>query len=206
MNNTKCYTSEMLMHSMGLSVGDRIKINNKDNTYIIELNEYDEPIYIEEYTKIKFPIADLLNKNVEILPTSKKVGDLKCEEIGGSINCPLRFICDCSVSTKNNLTLYQILKLKSDNSYQDKEIHDLLKNRLNKEISEVNVMGKVTKKIKDLTINEIIQIAKKYKGKCNKECPLYNVKYIQCYNYCESCDSKQKDIEEDFEQGVDLDE
>lgn len=42
------------------------------------------------------------------------------------------------------------------------------------------------KKIKagDLTLNKIVNIAEKYKGKCSK-CPLYNVPFVPCFKFCE---------------------
>lgn len=139
------FTSEDLMKAMGLNVGDRVKIKFEvSNTIeerivnIVSDNNWDICL---EHDGVVVPITVLLNKDFEILPKPKRVGDLKCWEIGGSINCPLRFICDCSVSnnsisTKDNLILYQILKLKSDNSYQDQEIYNLLKARLDKEVEE----------------------------------------------------------------------
>lgn len=134
------FTSEMLMKAMGLVVGDYIRIGTKElEKYTFLVGDEDGLMLI--YEDYEYPICYLLDRDFEILPKPKKVGDLKCWEIGGSINCPLRFICDCSISndsisTKDNLTLYQILKLKSDNSYQDQEIHDLLKKRLDKEVEE----------------------------------------------------------------------
>ena len=130
------FTSEDLMKAMGLQVGDKIRIND-GNIFKVISEDTIRSIESEYCTCLCY----IIDHDFEILPKPKRVGDLKCWEIGGTINCPLRFICDCSVSnnsisTKDNLTLYQILKLKSDNSYQDQEIHDLLKTRLDKEVEE----------------------------------------------------------------------
>ena len=59
-------------------------------------------------------------------------------------------------------------------------------------------------KIKDLTIEQILKIAKKYAWKCSK-CPLIYVEHIECYNFCELKETEQKEIEESFEQEIEVD-
>lgn len=120
------FTSEDLMKAMGLQVGDRIKIN--DSIYTVELNDYDEPIYMDEYSKIKFPITDLVNRNYEILPRPKRVGDTLCN--GKCAECPLR-TTRCEYKQDGNETLYDILDCMFD-GIEDEEIYDLLKARLDK--------------------------------------------------------------------------
>ena len=53
-------------------------------------------------------------------------------------------------------------------------------------------------KLKDLTLDELIKIAKKYKGNCPK-CPLYNVDLFPCFNFCDQSRSKQIVIDESLE-------
>ena len=125
------FTSEDLMKAMGLQVGDRIKIN--DSIYTVELNDYDEPIYMDEYSKIKFPITDLVNRNYEILPKPKCVGDLKCDDFECT-DCPLQYLCclnDWGFQTNDNL--FNILELFN---CTDDEMHNLLKARLDKVVVE----------------------------------------------------------------------
>ena len=130
------FTSKDLMKAMGLQVGDRIRINNRNDIYIIELNECDEPIYIEEFTKIKFPMFDLINKNVKILPRPKRVGELDCFVEIKCNKCPLRMISGCA--NQEGIPLYDILQaIKIDstkNNMFDQETYDLLKARLDKEV------------------------------------------------------------------------
>lgn len=52
-----------------------------------------------------------------------------------------------------------------------------------------------------LTLNQIIKIAEKYKGVCDK-CPLYNVKYINCYKFCEGTDTFKYDVKKEFSKGI----
>lgn len=41
------------------------------------------------------------------------------------------------------------------------------------------------KKIKDLTLGEIIEITEKHKESCTR-CPLYEVKHLPCYRLCQN--------------------
>lgn len=128
-------TSKDLMEWFGLKVGDKIRINDKEDIYIVKLNEYDEPICQDEYTKIKFPMTYLINRKVEILPRPKRVGDKFCIEMECK-QCPLRSIaCDKDVIDIEDYDLYSILDgyLKRE---LDQEIYDLLKARLDKEIKQ----------------------------------------------------------------------
>ena len=60
---------------------------------------------------------------------NKKVGDLKCTEISCE-KCPLRTLSCISAPGK---TLYEMLDLTEADT--DKEIYDLMKNRLDKEVN-----------------------------------------------------------------------
>ena len=50
------------------------------------------------------------------------------------------------------------------------------------------------KKVKDLTINEILMYAKRYKGSCT-DCPLFAVSEIPCHIYCELSELEQAQID-----------
>jgi hypothetical protein len=129
------FTSEDLMKAMGLVVGDRVKIDktiykvdydlySKDYYFkSLEIGRDDENLYCVIDLKLEF----------EILPRPKRVGDLKCGDFECN-KCPLQFVCnlyDSPFSEDNSL--YNILT-KID--VYDQEIHDLLKDRLDKEVKE----------------------------------------------------------------------
>ena len=153
------FTSADLMKAMGLSVGDRIKIDNK----IFE-------IYISPQNELRccnihnlnnhFYLKNLIDKDYEILPRPKRVGDLKCglkKEFGGTercVNCPVRLLCGHSTCKNAGLgagdTLYTYLETYKNDVYSydeydgessglsdfDEEIYNLIKARLDKEASE----------------------------------------------------------------------
>lgn len=125
------FSSEDLMKAMGLSVGDKVKCNNKTYTIIKLHNSY----FLDANQSCWISIAQLIDEDVEILPRPKRVGELKCGEYGKQNcgSCPIRAIC---VSDEyNDDTLYKKLEL-SHKFAKDQEIHDLLKARLDKEVVE----------------------------------------------------------------------
>lgn len=46
-------------------------------------------------------------------------------------------------------------------------------------------MAKKKIKVGELTLNQIIKLAEKYKGNCTK-CPLYEIHFVNCTNLCEN--------------------
>ncbi|MBO5712495.1 MAG: hypothetical protein J6R47_06615 [Acholeplasmatales bacterium] len=128
-------TSKEFMEWLGLQVGDRFRINNEDNIYIVELDTFDKPFYKDKTSKMCFSMVDLLDKEIEILPRPKRVGDLECS--GNCKNCPLMSVCswDSDYQGKN---LYGVLDYELTTIHDDQEIYDLLKVRLDKEVVEEN--------------------------------------------------------------------
>ena len=62
------------------------------------------------------------------------------------------------------------------------------------------------KKIKDLTIGEIISTARKYCCNCTR-CPLYQVPSIRCDRfYCDLNRESQVLIEQEIEEGIEVEE
>ena len=130
------FTSEDLMKAMGLQVGDRVKHlgivwtvhYNDDLIHCIYLHTY----YDEKWHRLN--LFELFDKEYEILPKPKRVGDLKCGEKSCK-TCPLRMIGCRNIATSTKNTLYQILE-KYSKEYQDQEIYDLLKSRLDKVVQE----------------------------------------------------------------------
>ena len=59
------------------------------------------------------------------------------------------------------------------------------------------------KKVKDLTISEIIEISNKYREDCTR-CPLYPYPEIHCTSFCELSRNAQIRIEQELEQEVEV--
>ena len=138
------FTSEDLMKAMGLQVGDRVKITmefygGRIKTGIYEIDKYTHLKCLPNQTKDDLTeiggmgIVILLRENVdyEILPRPKRVGDLKCDTIGGCDHCPLSILVGCYAIELD--TLYSNLKQLCD-IHNDQEIYNLLKARLDKEV------------------------------------------------------------------------
>jgi hypothetical protein len=122
------FTSEDLMKAMGLQVGDKIKFYNEVFTIV----EIPNNIGIENDTGL-YNIDILLNKDFEILPRPKRVGELKCGNFKDCEKCPLVLLCELSEDLPNGDNFYEMLEMKQ---IKDKEIYDLLKARLDKVVEE----------------------------------------------------------------------
>lgn len=57
------------------------------------------------------------------------------------------------------------------------------------------------KKLKDLTINEIIEIAKEHNCICGK-CPLYEMFVIKCNDFCDLTLYEQLKVEQELEKEI----
>ena len=137
------FTSEDLMKAMGLQVGDRVKVNFISNMFqetliyeVVDDKIFVNQIHLKAVNTNDFIMIDLnylVNIDFEILPSPKRVGDLKCGEYGehNCASCPIRAIC-CS-DEYNEETLYSKLEL-SHKYAKDQEVYDLLKARLDKEV------------------------------------------------------------------------
>lgn len=125
------FTSEDLIKAMGLQVGDRIRIND-GNIFKVISDDTIQSIESEYCTCLSY----IIDHKYEILPRPKRVGDLKCEELG-CMTCPLRILSHCGKSKGQEDNLYKILNY-WNNEYPnfDQEIYDLLKKRLDKEVVE----------------------------------------------------------------------
>lgn len=130
------FTSEDLMKAMGLQVGDRIStITANGAPTIYDINKISGSIFYEKEGNV-YSLINLIDREYEILPKPKRVGDLMCD-CQSCANCPLRMI-DCFDEFGNdfsNMTLYEILNFKNEDN-NDQEIYDLLKARLDKEVEE----------------------------------------------------------------------
>ena len=122
------FTSKQLIEAMGLREEDVILC--QDKKYIIKENKLickDEQDGIG--SEIILGIDYLLDKDFEIIKKVRRIGELICKDIICR-DCPL-WIITCA--NKNNKSLYDNLEYIFKGS-DDKELYDLLKSRLDKEI------------------------------------------------------------------------
>lgn len=136
------FTNEDLLKSMGLKVGDRIKLQKDDKKYTLidgsNYENFDKYIFVsynkdsDEWNSV-YDLTYIIDKEMEyeILPKSKKVGDLKCDVDIKCEKCPLRYIM-CEGCAEDSL--YEVLERTTKEDVFDKEIYDLLKTRLDKEV------------------------------------------------------------------------
>ena len=122
------FTNKDLANAMGLKVGDKIKLEEMilkvTNNYRLEKQE----------NKKVLPLWLLVDtdKDFEIVKPKKKVGEQICREIECPY-CPLRGVCYEADAT---LTLFDVLEDTNIKMCNDKEIYDILKARLDKEVEE----------------------------------------------------------------------
>lgn len=118
------FTSEDLAKAMGLEIGDRVKVKSAGgDSCVYKLNQD----YSLSSNTVHIHLDSIIELDYEIIPKTKKVGELICNEVGCA-NCPLyKFLCRGQGSND----LYTIL---FNNYKDDKEIYDILKARLDKEV------------------------------------------------------------------------
>lgn len=129
------FTSYDLMKAMGLQVGDNVKYlgeiwtvrYNDDKIHCVYLYRYDG----EKHCHLE--LFEMFDKTYEILPKPKRVGDLKCGDFKDCNKCPLVLCCDLIDGFSTKDTFDEILETLI---IRDQEIYDLLKARLDKEVSE----------------------------------------------------------------------
>ena len=129
------FTSEDLMKAMGLKVGDRVKVKTilKDDEDIIYTIDNTGGCLLGKDDGY-YNLFVLMDREYEILPRPKRVGDLKCDDFKlCDEGCPLEWLCwNCNIVHENSKnTLYDVLKL---HEIDDKEVYDLFKARLDKEV------------------------------------------------------------------------
>lgn len=121
------FTNNDLAKAMGLEIGDRVRVKCADgSSYIYKLN----PDYSLSCNRIHIHLDSIIELDYEIIPRTKKVGELICRDICCA-DCPLRSI-DCG-GEGGNESLYDKLEY-TFVDMNDKEIYDILKSRLDKEV------------------------------------------------------------------------
>ena len=141
------FTSEDLMKAMGLQVGDRIKVkfdicspyyqDTVDCICEIIKNIKGSIMVINSNNQTMF-IHNLVDMDYEILPRPKRVGDIMCGELLCK-HCPLKMLAGCEEMQGDN-TLYECLEecktIFIDSEIYDDEIYNIIKARLDKEVTE----------------------------------------------------------------------
>ena len=127
------FTSEDLMKSLGLEIGSRFKAENKIFEVYLDVENNIRCCNVNNSNN-HFYIKKLIDIEIEVLPPVKHIGDFRCKDCDCRI-CQLKFLCENGLDFKcgNEETLYKILE-KSEIKDSDKEIYDLLKSRLDKEV------------------------------------------------------------------------
>lgn len=120
------FTNNDLAKAMGLEIGDRVRVRCADGSiYIYKLNSD----YSLSYNRAHIHLDSIIELDYEIIPRTKKVGELICRDISCA-DCPLRAM-DCG-GERNDESLYDKLEC-TFADINDKEIYDIVKSRLDKE-------------------------------------------------------------------------
>lgn len=114
------FTTNDLLKAMKLAIGDKIKLNN----IVYTITTIDGKIICKSDTTTK-KLSAFIDTDYTKLST---IGDTICE--GNCEKCPIYAICVCD---EYRDTLYNIL-YSYEIAHYDKEIYNILINRLNKEI------------------------------------------------------------------------
>lgn len=64
-------------------------------------------------------------------------------------------------------------------------------------------MAKKKIKVGELTLNQIVEIAEKYQTRCSK-CPLYDVKFVNCWAICEANIKRKTEIKKELESEIEV--
>lgn len=122
------FTSEDLAKSMGVKVGDIIKVNWSKGNKIYKITEYYE---LRDQEDFYIRLTEIINQDYEILTPKKKLGEKLCMNFDCN-KCPL-FVINCDNSI--NSSLYEKLE-QTFADVNDDELYNFLKSRLDKEIEE----------------------------------------------------------------------
>ena len=119
-------TSKDLAQAMGLKPGDKVKFDNGEIAKVTEDYELD-------FYPWKASLCVLVDEEIEISPRKKKIGEQLCIEIDCE-SCPLR-AGYCGGLAHDSL--YENLE-QTFAEIEDKEIYNILKSRLDKEVNNEN--------------------------------------------------------------------
>lgn len=133
------FTSEDLMKAMGLKVGDRVKMPFGMDEAVCKLNDNYQLCFedVDNYLTLE----NLLNKEYEILPQPKRVGDLNIDDKYIYYKYKLVPLLDfkSNVCWGNGVpepkNLYEVLEHWQKYN-KDQEIYDILKARLDKVVKD----------------------------------------------------------------------
>ena len=115
---------EELAKVLGIKIGDRIKFSKGGVADVIKNYQLD---FHPEITGLHI----LVNEKFEILPRTNILGEKFCKELN-CVKCPLNRL-NCRAIRGDNSKLYEQLEGWYA-IFQDKELYDILKARLDKEV------------------------------------------------------------------------
>lgn len=132
------FTSEDLMKAIGLKVGDRVRCNKLLGTVFEVIKMDNGSIALDGLQTEWHSIHELIDKDFEILPAPKRVGDLKCD--GNCPSCPCIYVCNEEVNAIDK-TLYEVLELGIATFTKmpkklNGAIYDVIKSQLDKEVKD----------------------------------------------------------------------
>ena len=116
------FTSEDLARLLGIKIGDKIRNSKGEVADVVEG-------YILDFHPFRIGLYSIVDEEFEILPQKMKVGENICEEMVCD-ECPLHRL-NCPVGFTKSL--YETLKDWYEIN-KDKELYDILKLRLDKEV------------------------------------------------------------------------
>ena len=123
-------TRKVLIEAMGLKPGDKITAKNGRKIFTIN-----DDYHLVSNDGWKYSPYIMMDVEFEIVPPIKKVGEQLCNKIEcDSDTCPLYSI-NCSLESKDDPSLYDVLEA-WHKKYKDKEIYNILKSRLDKEVND----------------------------------------------------------------------
>lgn len=119
------FISKDLAKAMGLNPRDKVMFKNGRIAKVTD--DYELDLY-----PLKASLSVLVDEEYEIVPQKKKVGEKLCKDLDCKL-CPLNRL-NCAVCGGNS-NLYGHLEGWYE-KFHDKEIYDILKKRLDKEVEE----------------------------------------------------------------------
>ena len=128
----KKFTSAEFAKLLKLKVGDVIEL---DGINFVVTGSYTLREEGSRTTLFDLPLYVLIDKEFTRVKDPEFVGELRCTKDIDCVKCPLKMVNFLLIKdTTNNNTLFEILN-SINNMYPDKEVYDIILNRLNSKIN-----------------------------------------------------------------------
>ena len=128
----KKFTSSEFAKLLKLNVGDIIELNG---TNFVITGSYTLREEGSRTTLFDLPLYVLIDKEFTRVKDPEFIGELRCTKDVDCVKCPLKMLnCLHVADTSTNNTLFEILN-SINNMYPDKEVYDIILNRLNSKIN-----------------------------------------------------------------------